>query len=749
MSAPARPSLLRRLRGLAAAAAAVLALALVPAGPGFASVAPAPSTHVSTAAGDSDDPPLSATVAAEKAGVLAPGEPLTVSITVTNSSDLAYGSGTAVLWVDPTAQKSRSSLDSWLASTDAVDKSVTVGSAPVPTLESGSSTIVTVTVPAGSLPFAADPSQSVFGIGASVSMGTTTTNARGSLVWSPGATATPSTVGVVMPIVSPSTSDGLISAADLATYTAPNGVLTRELDGLVHHSTVAIGLDPMIVASIRALGNAAPASASEWLFRLSLLPNDTFSLGFGDADIVGQIQSGLAKPLTPISLGYALDPKNFTPSPSPVGEPAAVDPTPTKSPTPSPTPTAGNQPVLPTLDELVSWDFSLQGIAWPGDGTVRAADLAPLRAAGYSTTLISGGNTNAASLNGTSNAVLPFDGGKLGVADASLSAAIRQAASASSDASWNAAMSKVNAQLELASQEGGQAKHVLIAFDRSWPSSGTQLQRTLDSLLNSPWSAPATLPETLSAPSTSGLALVDAPESQSRVSAIRSLTDDEGRLDQFATILDDPTTLTGASRSQLLTLLAVSWQNPRNDWGAAVTKSHAATSKTLNSVTIVPTENVNLVSAQGSIPFTVVNELRSEAVNLVLRADPSNSRLEIDQDTTKRVPADSRATMLVPVKAKLGNGQVTLTLTLYSPTGVQIGPQSTAKVDVHADWEGIGALILGILLVLLFGFGLVRNILRRRDQRKHDLDETDGPAGSDGPDGSDDPAADTEDAQRG
>jgi hypothetical protein len=243
---------------------------------------------------------------------------------------------------------------------------------------------------------------------------------------------------------------------------------------------------------------------------------------------------------------------------------------------------------------------------------------------------------------------------------------------------------------------------------------------------------------------------VDAPEAQARVSAIQSLTNDEGRLDQFATILDDPTTMTGQARAELLTLLAVSWQNPRNDWTAAVGKSRSATTKTLDSVKIVPTENVNLVSAQGSIPFTVVNDLKDQAANVVLRADPSNSRLEIDQDTAKRIPADSRAAMLVPVKAKLGNGQVTLTLTLYSPTGVQIGAQSTAKVDVHADWEGIGALIFGILLVLLFGFGIVRNILRRRGQRKKDDAEeaSDAADPAETPDASETPQA-PEDTERG
>ncbi len=149
--------------------------------------------------------------------------------------------------------------------------------------------------------------------------------------------------------------------------------------------------------------------------------------------------------------------------------------------------------------------------------------------------------------------------------------------------------------------------------------------------------------------------------------------------------------------------------------------------KTLHAVHILPTENVNLVSAQGSIPFTVSNELPNEAVTVVLSASPSNSRLEIDQPTTKTIPQDSRATMLVPVKAKVGNGQVVLSLQLYSPTGVPIGDPSSVTVEVHADWEGIGALIFGILVVLLFGFGIVRNILRRRSHRRkgEDDDETD------------------------
>ncbi|MFF9564337.1 DUF6049 family protein [Leifsonia sp. NPDC014704] len=731
-------SLRARLR-MTAAAVAVGALAVV-AGVAHSSSAAEAVTPAPKAAAGTE---LTASITADDAGVLTPGKDLGVSVTVSNPTDTAFQSGTVSLWVDPVAQNDRKALASWLASTESVSGAVDLGKAQLNTLEPGSSTVVRVSAPAASLPFAGRTSSAVFGIGALVHAGSSDATARGSAVWYPGGSAKQASVNVALPIVTPSGTNGIIGADDLATYTAPNGILTRELDGLAGHTTVTVGIDPMIIASIRALGNAAPASALDWLERLADLPNETFSLGYGDADLAGQIQAGLPTPLQPTSLSYAIDPKNFTPAPTPVGEPATATPTPTpkaSTSTPSPTPTTSPGPVLPTMDELLAWDYTLTGIGWPGDKTVRRADLAPLAAAGLKTTIVSGSNTNANDLSTTPNATLSSGDTHILASDQALSDALRQAISAPSDVAWNSAMSKVNAQLELIAQESGDARRLLVALDRSWPSSGTQLERTLNALFSSPWSAPASFPAIAGAPQTAGFDLVDTPESADRITGIRALIQDEVALGQFATVLDDPTTLTGRTRSDLLALLAVSWLNPRTDWNAAVAKERASTDKTLHSIRILPTENVNLVSAQGSIPFTVSNGLTDEAVTIVLTAAPSNGRLEVDQSTTKRIVKDSRATVLIPVKAKVGNGQVVLSLHLYSPTGVPIGDPTSVTVDVHADWEGIGALIFGILLVLLFGFGIVRNILRRRSKRAEDAAEAvgDGEAEAQGDGGAED-----------
>ncbi|NYK09801.1 DUF6049 family protein [Leifsonia naganoensis] len=699
-------------------AAFAAATALFAATPTAASAAPEPrDSAVTTARSAASDSGLTASVTAENAGVLAAGQDLTVSVTVSNPTDSPVSTGTVSVWLDPRAMASRGSLTDWLGSADPVSNPVTLGEATLAPLESGTSTVVRVTVPAASIPFGTRPDSAVFGIGATVSAGATATEARGSVVWSAADTGSRSSIGVVMPIVSPSTSDGLISSADLATYTAANGVLTRDLDGLEGHSAVTLGIDPMIIASIRALGNAAPATAVDWLRRLAVLPNETFSLGYGDADPTGQIQAGAAAPLVPTSFAYALDPKNFSPTPTSIGEPVTPPTTTgTSAPTPTPTPTSG--PTLPTLEGLTAWDFSLTGIAWPGDKTARAADLAPLAAAGLSTVIVSGDNTNAADLDSTPNAAVTATGSSVVSSDQRLSDALRSAISAPSDVAWNTAMGKLNAQLQLITAEGGDPRHLLIGLDRSWPSSGTQLKRTLDALSSSPWVTPSTLDSVTSAAPSTGLSLTDAPETQTRIDSIRALFADETSLGAFSSVLDAPETLTGHVRAQLLTLLAVSWQNPRTDWTAAVTASQKSTVKILHSIRILPTENINLVSAQGSIPFTVSNELTGEAATVALTAAPSNSRLEIDDTATKRIPQDSRATVLIPVKAKVGNGQVVLSLRLYSPTGVPIGDPTSVTVDVHADWEGIGALILGVLLVLLFGFGIVRNILRRRKERR-------------------------------
>jgi hypothetical protein len=77
------------------------------------------------------------------------------------------------------------------------------------------------------------------------------------------AATTGGTVTVVVPITAPARSTGLLTADELTTLTA-GGQLRSALDA-VTGSNAVLAVDPAIVAAIRVLGTAAPASAVAWL----------------------------------------------------------------------------------------------------------------------------------------------------------------------------------------------------------------------------------------------------------------------------------------------------------------------------------------------------------------------------------------------------------------------------------------------------------------------------------------------------
>ena len=82
---------------------------------------------------------------------------------------------------------------------------------------------------------------------------------------------TPTRLAIAVPLIVRAESTGLIGAAALEAYTRPLGDLTRQLDAVID-KPVAIGIDPMIIVSIRVLGSAAPESAVAWLGRLATRP---------------------------------------------------------------------------------------------------------------------------------------------------------------------------------------------------------------------------------------------------------------------------------------------------------------------------------------------------------------------------------------------------------------------------------------------------------------------------------------------
>jgi hypothetical protein len=97
-------------------------------------------------------------------------------------------------------------------------------------------------------------------------------------------TPTTTQLAIVVAIAAPPRASGLIPADELEALTSPGGALAAALDA-VGTERVTLAVDPLIAASINALGEDAPASAAAWVTRLDRMPQDRFPLLTADADV--------------------------------------------------------------------------------------------------------------------------------------------------------------------------------------------------------------------------------------------------------------------------------------------------------------------------------------------------------------------------------------------------------------------------------------------------------------------------------
>lgn len=690
---------------LRSAGAAALALGLS----GVASPALAAPGAVATATSTPAPGTVTTTAGAGSDGVLRPGQDLELSIAVRNGTAEAIDSADVTVALSYATLDTRAELHDWLDAeadndTDPVRTTAQLRLLPSSTAEAG------LTVPVDQIPFSNDRTAlgthavlvTVTGPGGVVSTARTAVE----LTDDAAAPERETGVSVLVPLTVPDTADGLLSAEALADYTDGTGTLTRQLDAVAGKG-VTIGVDPRILASIRILGSAAPESALDWLDRLQSLPNERFALPYADADVSAQAQAGLSALLSPTSFEYAIDDTRFAPVPG------------TASPAPSVAvdsdQPAEDLPARPSTESLLAsdWSTSLGSVAWPDEGTLRGSDLGVYAASGVNRTIVpSSGLLLPEEVTTTSRAAVGDS--DLVVADSRLTEAFDAAATATDDTEWRARMSEIATDLAEV-QEEGTAPDVVLTLGRGSAIGAARLSETLDAIESLPWARGVALSTALAVSATEGASVVDSPESESRLDRVRDLLDAGSEVEAFSSVLQEPELLSGKSRNDVLALLSVTWRGDGSGWGDAVGAAMTEADRTLSLVSIDATGSILQVSRDSSIPVYVRNEL-PWPVAVRIQASTSNAVLDIDEEAieTTEIDARSQGRVLIPVKARVGNGETSLGLQLTSAQGVPIGTPTGMTTSVRADWETVGTLVIGIALVVVFGAGILRNIRRRR-----------------------------------
>ncbi|MGM1018454.1 MAG: DUF6049 family protein [Actinomycetota bacterium] len=514
-------------------------------------------------------------------------------------------------------------------------------------------------------------------------------------------------LGVVVPITATPESGELLTGEELSVLTAPDGALTAQLDG-VGGTAAILAVDPAILAAIRVLGSSAPQTALDWLLRLNALPNERFALQFGDADATTQAQAGLDALLDPPALDTYLDPIDFVPT--------ATTPAPASTPEPT-------EPNLPGTEELTHLEGAERGVLWPrGDAT--SDDLAMFArgsSASETTTILP-----STSVRSPDSAVGTVDGERVLLTNSAASAAFSTATATIDPEARQSALAEAIALLAL----GDPAEPLLIGLARSEDRTADALRDTIAAIDGR---GDMVGLDDLLAENAPAIEVVTDPDA-SRGPALERLLADEEELTAFSSILDDPMLLMAPERIQIMRTISVG--SVSGEFAAEVETHREQTRTTLDAVGIQPPSPVQLISAAAPLPVWVRNDL-PWPVNVRLSAQPSDPRLAVQPFVEVEALAASNTRVLVPVEARVGSGELVVGFDLASPTGVPIGPPQSANVTVRADWESIGLVVLGGLVVLLFGVGLTRTVIRRRRDRTEEESADD----------ADDPAAEPTDAE--
>nr|WP_274636644.1 DUF6049 family protein [Microbacterium bovistercoris] len=711
---PRRAGTARRRFGAALAATAALlgALAAGPAQAADDTPTPAPSPTLS---GE-----LEAFVSPTADGILRTDRPLSTWAALRNGTGYSVAASDVTLRLGTAPITTRAALTAWLTDGTAPGRMTAVGTGTIDPIDSGTVGRTLITVPADDKALTG-LKPGVYPLAATIA-GASKARTPTSVVVVPDEDAKQRTpVGLVVPITAGPLSAGLLTSDELAALTALDGALSTELNSVAGTSAI-LAIDPAIPAAIRVLGTSAPDSARDWLERLDALPNERFALQFGDADVTVQTTDGRSTLLAPTSLQSYMEPADFLPDADSGANadtgasagPASVD---TASPTPSPTATTGpNEPVYPTLEALQYLGGNTRdAVTWPFSGTAGPNDVAALGAlstdATRALTLVPSDTTSGATASDAIPAHATAGDADLLVYDSAASDALRTASTEEDPAVRGTSLAAATGYLELAA-DTSPTTPVLVVVDRSVLRSGLGLSAAVEAVGRAPSTRSASLSDLTAAPARP-VTIADAAPHPERVTALSQLTEGERTLGSFASILTDPALLTGPERASILQLMGGGWIEDAEGWDAAIAAHREATRTTLAAVSIAPSSNINLAGTVANLGFGVRNDL-PWPVDLTLITRPDDLRLEVQNTTSVVAHASSTTRVTVPVRAKIGNGEVTLELQLYSPTGVSIGSSQSVTVNVHAEWEAIGLTALGIAIGGFLVLGLIRTVIARR-----------------------------------
>ncbi|WP_182112544.1 MULTISPECIES: DUF6049 family protein [unclassified Actinotalea] len=642
-----------------------------------------------TTASEREDLPLSIELDAVT-GILEPGQDLVVSGTIRNTGDATLEIPRVVVHLERSAFASRTELDEWREA-DTTEPSgrgvltVDLTEAVPP----GAALPFTVTVPAASVGLRTSASWGPRGLAVEVVDRQDDVRRRQGLartftIWFPEQDVTPTSVSLAVPVVGPAAGSEPGTDTLLTALTRPGGRLTTLLNATADRPEITWLLDPWLVQ--RAAGGAAPAGPA-WAERLlgAAADHEVALLPFADVDPSAIAHSGSTSLWDAAVARSALTAQE-------VGVP---DP-------------GLNRLVLPANPTPDAETAALAGTG--GLMVVAPGALSPAAETSYTPSARSTVETAA----GEVTVLVPDERLSAALETGTVQERLDDETRPDQLTPTTAAQDLLAELAVLTRERPNDARHVLISASRHWDPDPALVGAQLEALEAAPWVRTAPIAELATVEPVDRGRLPEREVATAEISPALISTLEQ-TLDQrvaLASVAERPAALVGDLELERLTPLSVAWRDDPDGRDQVVAAAVARTDALRDAVTVRPGSDVFLVSTTGELPVVVENTL-DQPVTVVVALRPSDPRLVADEAVTVTVPGEGQREVLLPVHA-VQSADVPVTVELRTGDGVVLDDRTVLTVRVRAEWEGIGAAVLGGLLALGLVLGIVRTIRRGR-----------------------------------
>lgn len=585
--------------------------------------------------------------------VLSAGQDLVVRVSV--GTDAETDLGVDVL-VGSRAVATRSALTQWI---DGEGSPALTGVATA-TIPAGSSS-VDVTVPAAELPWSSATSGAML-LAADVDG---IDDRIRSLVTLDLPDGGPTGIALTMQTTTPETDTGLLTADELEAAVSDGGTLAQQLD--VGRAGAALGIDPIVPASIAALGEDAPDEAVAWLEAATALPQ-TFALPYGGADPVAIARAGVAVP-------------GLEGIPGPDGA------------------------LLP--DTLAEVPTSIAPIVDATQSSFGATLLGELGAA--STVVVDTDDLDETLDSRTPGAHAVIGGVSVLAADAELQRLVRGAVTAGGVASSDG-IARTLALLATITREAPSLQRTLVAalpVDAD-PAAARALQDAIGSV---DWLQQSGVASALAEPArTAELVASEATQAERDAAArIASLVGTATAAEAIATTLEDPAALVAPVRLQLRAAIAAT---SRADDADAVARFAELVAPLRSPVTIVEGGETALLGSPTELQVTLDNALDVDVTVQLTARTGTNAVSLPDEPIEIVVPAAGRVRVPMPVDV-VAAGSGVVRLDVSTPAGVSLDT-AVLRINAQPAFETILLVIVCLAAALLLGFGILRSVRNRR-----------------------------------